>query len=88
MDLPETPSVTPRDGSVLDRARPVQPKNQLRLSNRSHQVSLMHPARFVVYIQQPPPIITDTNIASVIDPGSRYFMYSIYGYSSTTSRAV
>src|SRR5580700_11502493 len=36
----------------------------------------------------PPPIITDTNIASVIDPGSRYFMYSIYGYSSTTSSAV
>src|SRR5208282_982259 len=36
----------------------------------------------------PPPIITDTNIASEIDPGSRNFMYSIYGYSSTTSRAV
>ena len=25
----------------------------------------------------PPPIIADTNIASAIDPGSRYFMYSM-----------
>ena len=25
----------------------------------------------------PPPIITETNIAKVIDPGSKYFMYSI-----------
>ena len=25
----------------------------------------------------PPPIITDMNIASVIDPGRRYFMYSM-----------
>src|SRR5208337_2724883 len=34
------------------------------------------------------PVITATNIASEIDPGSRNFMYSIYGYSSTTSSAV
>ena len=27
----------------------------------------------------PPPIITDTNMASTSDPGNRYFMYSIYG---------
>src|SRR5579859_7852708 len=31
----------------------------------------------------PPPIMTETNIANAIEPGSKYFMYSIYGYSST-----
>src|ERR1035437_3828760 len=36
----------------------------------------------------PPPIMADTNMASAIDPGSRYFIYSMYGYNSTTSSAV
>ncbi len=32
----------------------------------------------------PPPIIADTKIASTIVPGSKYWMYGTYGYTSTT----
>ena len=34
----------------------------------------------------PPPIITIMKIDITIDPGSRYWMYGTYGYTSTTSR--
>src|SRR6188472_1396018 len=33
----------------------------------------------------PPPIITIMKIDMVTDPGSRYWMYGTYGYTSTTS---
>jgi len=35
----------------------------------------------------PPPIITIMKIDITTDPGSRYWMYGTYGYTSTTSSA-
>src|SRR5271157_1012033 len=38
----------------LDRPCPIQPKHQLRLCDRSHQIPLVHPACLIVDIQHPP----------------------------------
>ena len=36
----------------------------------------------------PPPIMTETYMASAMEPASRNFMYATYGYSSTVSSAI